>query len=302
MTHYFTALDKLQTWSFDGIEFPCERWSIKGGLRDHVHEYWKTNGGDPELGGRKLYEFHVTGNFQDRFRQYVGLFPDRLDKLLRTFEIGKIAKLLVPFRGTFNAYAFDWDENADARARSGEKVTIAFREARDQDLNVIGYTDPSSLQLNIGASALQAKLAQLVVPPNDRSLFDSINDLVNAVLAINDSSALYGQLVAAKIDQLTSYVAAADRLVTMQQAEWQPVVEALHALWASAQQFARDIQGKGTTLQKWTVTATMAMSEVSIAIYGDTAHLDDLLSLNTGTVRDPMRVPAGTTLVYYPVS
>lgn len=298
-----SAFDKLQGWSFGGIRFPAGRWSIKGGIRDHVHEYWKTDGGDPEKGGRKLYEFTVLGNFQDRFKRFPDLYPNQLDKLIRLFELSRTEDLVVPFRGTIRAYAIDWTENAEAKIRSGEMVEIKFREDSTQPFT-IELTDTSSKSIATGASSLTAVLDQqsLNLPQTDTDLFSQINALANSIIAISDTSALYGQLVAAKVLQLTSLLDAADRLTSMQGADAQPIVDALHELWAAAVAFGKDVQGKRVLLQRWVVVATMSVSQVSQAIYGDTSRADELMSLNTGTIRDPFRVLAGTSLVYYPTS
>jgi len=297
-----SARDKEQGWSFAGIKFPAERWDIKGVLRDHVHEYWKTPGGDPEKGGVRLYEISVTANFQDRFKKYPDLYPNQLDKLLRLFEQGTTDDLVVPFRGTLKAYAVNWTESATARVRSGEMVSILFRQDQNEPFTIeLSSTTPKSVAT--GASSLAAVLDQqaLDLPKTDQNLFDQIQAVANSVIAISDTSTLYGQLVGAKVLQLASLLDQADRLASMQSAAAQPVVEALHELWASAQNIAADVQGKRKTLQSWIVVATMSIQQVSQAIYGDSGHVDELLSLNSG-LRDPYRIAAGDVLVYYPAS
>jgi hypothetical protein len=54
--------DSLQAFQFGEFLFPFRSYSIKGGMREHLHEF--PHGGiAPEKLGRKLYEISVTGLF-----------------------------------------------------------------------------------------------------------------------------------------------------------------------------------------------------------------------------------------------
>lgn len=298
-----SEFDKIEPWSYDGIKFPCEKWNVKGGVREHVHEYWKTDGGDPELGGNKLYEIRVVANFQTRFRKYVDLYPNKLDLLIRTFEQGVTKKLVVPTRGTIDAYCVDWDIEGNPRAiRSGEKVNLTFREVRNgSPFSIIELTDPSPAGLAQASSALTIYANAMELKPNEQSLFDQATALVNSIVAISDTANMYGQLVAAKVGQVTVILDQIDRLPAMQSAAVQPAVEALHDLWNALVKIADDVQGKQKSMQKYVLPMTMSVQQVSQAIYGDATHAEDLMTLNSGNaIRDPYVIAAGTPLLYYP--
>ena len=61
-----------------------------------------------------------------------------------------------------------------------------------------------------------------------------------------------------------------------------------------------DVQRKREKLQTHVVEQTSTMQEVAIAIYGDVERSGDLSVLNGSRVDDPLRVRAGTEILYYP--
>lgn len=307
-----SAFDGLPQCSFAGIVVPYESIDVQGGVRDHVHEYPHSDGGDPELLGRKLYTFRITANFHDTFRGYVDLWPDKLNLLLSTLESSTTAALVVPQYGTIQAYATSWTRQISTRVRSGEKVVIEFREDGAQ-VGLDQIVDEHPLEVRSHALVLDARVKDAVaagdslsalqkdaaITGTDRDVFDSIGALANSIFAIQDTAALNGQLYGTKLLQLASLCERADGLRSMQTTSSQPVVEALHALWAAAVRLADNVQGKSRAMQRYVTPTRMAMSDVAIALYRDASRTEDLLALNTGSYRDALAIPAGTTLVYY---
>ncbi len=307
--------DLLPRCSFAGIPFPYESIDIQGGVRDHVHEYPHADGGDPELLGRKLYTFRIVANFHDTLRGYPNLYPRDLDTLIDKFERGLTSDLVVPQSGTYQAYAVNWSRSSAVRIRSGEKVTLEFREDRgDTKLNAL--VDDHPLEVQSAALKLDARVKEAIargdslgaaqkgagVTASDRDIFDSIGAFATAVFAIQDTAALNGQLYGAKLAQLAALCERADGLRSMQSTSSQPIVQALHELWAAANRLADNVQGKQKLLQRWTTPQQMTMNDVAIALYHDASRTAELLALNSGKFQSALAIPALTQLVYYPAA
>jgi hypothetical protein len=311
-----SILDNFARCSFAGIPFPYEDIEWTGGLRDHVHEYSHSDGGDPEKMGRKLNVVRITANFHNTFRKYPGLYPNALDTLLRYWEQGTTAELVVSPRGSFKAYAYGWTLRTSVRIRSGEKVTIEFREDNDGKNALIELVDENPLEIQSTTLKLDARVKEAGVvgdslsaaqedralPQGDRDFFDGIQDLAKSVFAIQDTAALNGQLYGVKLLQLASLCERADGLRSMQSSSTQPIVQALHELWAAALRLADNVQGKQKALQRYTTPQTMTMMEVAIALYHDASRTEELLALNTGNFTEGLAIPALTELVYYPAA
>jgi hypothetical protein len=311
-----TAFAKQLPCSFARIRFPYSDIEFQGGLRDHVHEYSHSDGGDPEKLGRKLNVIRITALFHDTFRKYPGLYPNALDTLLRYWEQGRTEELVVPQRGTFKAYAYGWTTRASAKVLSGETVTIEFREDNDGENALIELVNDRPLDVRTPALKLDARVKEAGVqgdslsaaqedtalPGGDRDLFDSLQDLANSVFAIQDTAALNGQLYGAKLSQLAAICQRADGLRSMQSTSSQPIVQALHELWAAAIRLGDDAQGKQRALQRYTTPQRMTMGDVAIAIYRDASRTSELLALNSGNYQEATAIPAGTDIVYSPPS
>lgn len=305
--------DLLPRCSFAGIPFPYEDIEWQGGVRDHVHEYPHADGGDPEKMGRKLNVVRITAKFHTTFRGYPGLYPNALDTLIRYWEQGTTAELVVPQRGTFQAYARNWTTRASVRIRSGETVTIEFVEDNRGENALIELIDDHPLGIQTAALELDARVKEAIaagdslgaaqkgvgLTASDRDLFDSIGAFATAVFAIQDTAALNGQLYGAKLEQLAALCERADGLREMGKTSSQPIVQALHDLWAAALRTADNVQGKRAALQRYKTPTQMTMNDVAIAIYHDASRTGDLLALNTGAYESALAIPAGTDLVYY---
>ena len=150
-TPHTVAFDTLQRASFQGIEFPITSMTLKGGIRDHIHEYPHAAGGAPEKLGRKLYEVSMQANFQSTFRAYPRLWPSALSKLRKIFEQQTTGDLVIPTIGTIQAYARNWTQQMEAKIRSGETATFEFVEDQGSEDLAAGINDVTdSLQTRFG--------------------------------------------------------------------------------------------------------------------------------------------------------
>jgi HPt (histidine-containing phosphotransfer) domain-containing protein len=293
--------DSLQPFSFAGSILPCEDYEVEGGLRDHVHEYSHVDGGDPEKFGRSLYQITATINFQAKLTRYPGLWPNILNALTTMWEQGTTSTLVVPSIGPIQAYALKWNRKWTARVRSGERVTLRFREDATNLPLPITVSQPSPASIATGASALSATLAQAQgLDTTDTNLFDQLQTLVNSLTAVTDTASLYGNLVAARVQQLISLCQQIDALPHMQSPLNWPVMEALHQVWGSSVQYSTDLQSQNLTLSFWTVPTLMTIAAISVRLYGDSSQVPNLLANNTGAFADPLAIPAGTEIAYYP--
>jgi prophage DNA circulation protein len=289
-----TAFEQLPRPSFAGIEFPYETMRIRGGLRDHVHEYPHAPGGAPEKMGRKLYEFEFNCQFQTTFAAYPGLWPKRLAKLRHMWESELTATLVVPTIGKIDAYAFDWEQEATAKILSGERVQIKFREDQSSAFLIEQFITVQTNRIKTKGDRF-AKEAAKVTPRE--SLFDSITDAANSVLAVVDTVQTYGNLVEAKLLLLSQLCKEADQRLDVLNdvTKWQ-LLDALHDLWASSNELNKNIQKKLGKLVPFKLPFPMSIQDLATQFYGDTERVVELLQLNP--IEDPFLIPAGFELRY----
>jgi prophage DNA circulation protein len=304
------AFDKLQRASFDGVAFPVEEVDVEGTLRDHVHEYPHTPGGAPEKEGRRLYVVRMVASFLDIWREYPGLWPDGLARVRGKYEAETTGDLLIPTIGTIPAYITNIKQRMSARLRSGEKVELTFREDQSNQFLADALMVETTSSFAGRALALKTEVDLAIaagVPdvelnaPGGFDLFGAIHDAVNAVLAIRDQADLYGHVLEGKIEWLIGLCEEADRMIAfLQNPLSHRIGDALRSLWDAAHATLGDTQERRSPLRTFTVPVTMAVGDVSRAIYGDGTRAVELLSLNP--IDDAFRVPAGTAIKFYPAT
>jgi hypothetical protein len=303
-----TAFDKLRPWGFGGLRFPVGDSSVRGRIRDHVHEYPHSPGGAPEKLGRALYEMRAGAMFiapsalaPDMRATYPDLFPGTLGALRTLYESQQTKPLTIPTIGTIDAYIFEWDERKVAKDNSSVLVEITWREDQDR------ATLADVLQVDFGGIApmldhlneIKADVYRTGPPP---SIWDQINSMALQVLAIKDSADLYGNLVAAKIDGFASLLRSADESVAeLNHPDNQDLTEALHALWSATVDLQKNFSsGERGQVREYTVPLQMPIGDVSVAIFQDASHAVDLMQLNP--IEDPLAIPAGTVLRYIAIA
>lgn len=293
----------LARTSFAGIEFPTDRYRLRGSARVHVHVYAHVPGGDIEKLGRNLYEAEVSGLFLTSATQYPDLWPARLELLRDLFEQSWTDYLVLPSLGRIKAMCTEWDQEFVAKTLNGERATFRFMEDQssafllDKLISVNAQSvDASSAQLVTLSQAL-ADANQL--SPNEQSLFDTIQNTANQVLAIRDQADLAGLLLSEKIAMLTQLCAEADKTIrAIRDPENYPVLEALKELWAAAKSLGDAIAGPPTDFKFYTTPRRMTAADVSFAVYGTTTRAGDILQLNP--INDAYDIPARTSIRYIP--
>lgn len=297
------AFDTLQRAKFDGIEFPVRNITVVGGLRDHVHEYPHAPGGAPEKLGRKLYEISYEAPFLNTFKAYPNLWPQSLVYLRESFEEGVTADLVIPTVGTIKAYCFSWEERTDLPSnRSGVIVNLKFRE--DQVLEYLSTEIVKTYSASLGSSnqdlinAMDADSFLQGLPPQQKNLFTSIQEAANSITAIGDQADLYANLVQAKAANLAHLCETADATVTkLNNPAHFRVLEALLLVWQGAGRIERDALNLARRTIPYTTPVDMSVTQIAIAIYGDTSQASTLMQLNP--FENPFRVPAGTPVTAY---
>lgn len=289
--------DELKSAGFDGIEFPVTEVTIRGGLRDHVHEFPHTPGGKPELMGRKLYEIEMQIPFLGNLlnTKWETLWPQSLAVLRSKFERQIRSQLHIPTVGTIRAYCFDWEQSMRSNIRSGERGVFRFREDQSDQYLVSDLIKISPRSLANQSAQIRAELEERGIDP---TAFDKLFDAVDGVLAVLDQAQLGAQLLESKLLGLAALCAEFDRRVDLfADPENFGIGEALRTLWASALSLMQNVEDRTATLRKYTCPVEMTISDVAIAVYGSAERGADILRLNA--IEDAFAIPAGSELRYY---
>ena len=291
------AFDSLQRARFEDVVFPVTDITVSGGLRDHVHEYPHSPGGAPEKLGRKLYTFKLTCPFLQGFSGYPNLWPEGLDQLRQICEEERTEDLTIPTLGTIKAYATSWTEKAVSGNRSGVMVDLEFREDQSSAYLLTQMIDIDQSNVAGALTALNTELAKT----NLGDFFSSIKDAANSLLAVKDQAELYANVIEAKAAGLSQLCQQADELLhPLDNPVNFRVLSALHDLWRSSNKLNADALKLAIPTTPFVTASLMSVADISTAIYGDTSHAVDLMRGNT--LADPLSVPPGTLIKYYPVT
>lgn len=293
------VLDQVQRASFNQVDFACERYTVKGGLRDSVHEYRHTPAGQPEKQGRRLYTFEFDAIFSAQMPLYPTGWPIDWDQLINTFEQGKTADLVVPTIGTIPAYCTDWPVDVDFRRfRDGIKAKLTFRE--DQQQLFLSPIDGS-----INADALAAKSTSLIEEafkvglPGD--FFSSITGLINDIASADDYYEMQAELLGDKVGGIVTACQRIDEKVTeLNDPKAWKVVRANAELAVAAGNVLEKILRQSVPIIDFVAPALMSVVDVSMSLYGDTSRAGEILGLNRNpTLADAFSIPAGTIIRAY---
>lgn len=287
-------IDSFAKASFAGTAFPYTKLSIHGGLNHHVHSYLHRPGAEIEPLGRKPYEFTFHCEFHTTMRAWVRAYPELLSTLFGIFDTEVTADLVVPNVGTVRAKAIKWTRDLTAKIRSGEPAEFVFLEDAQTQLLATAPVAFSMAAVPIQAAVLSDLLVQ---QGQDPSLLDVLLGLIADLLALRDQIELMGAIIAMKAEQIMDACAALERLFTFDDPLAWPVLDALRDVWASANTVSVDALRRSLPLDSFFVPRVMTVSEVSIAVYGDTEHALELLQLNA--FNDAMRIPPGALVKHY---
>lgn len=293
--------------TFDGLPIPFKKLTIKGGLREHTHEFPHADGGKVEKLGRKLYTFNVNAIFLDEARGFTNLLNTVAD-LRNKWEFGRTGELVIPNIGTILAVATNWTETLDAKMRSGEEVEIEFLEDEEFLLKDVvseaGYYDLVAADV-----ALQLEVAKLPpavdtgAAPNiggnvqqTPDLFAALADAVDAVAGFADQVELAGNQLEARVRKVQSLCERIDRsLDILNKPVNHRLLDAFQGVWEASVKLGANIVKATTGTILYKTPAPMSVSQVSVAVYGKTDRASEILRCNA--IEDAFNIPAGTTLV-----
>lgn len=298
-----SAADKLSPTRFGSLTFPSQVTELEIVNRYHTHEYSHVPGGANEKLGRGLVQVTIEASFEDKFKAYPNLYPDGVN-LVRGFAL---AMTTLPFThpqaGQFPAFITRYRQRKESKLLSGERLSLTLIEDQATQFalsNVSASTnsglDPAAQSLVTSAASVRA---QLQFTPNDLNLFAAISDSVNAIIGLRDGANLIGSRYVAAVGHLLDQCAELDRSMSIQDARAFPVLQALRQLQYQTLQILSDIQSKQFALSVWTVPQTMTSLQIAANVYRDASRSGDVLSLNP-QIENPLRVPAGTRVRYYP--
>ena len=290
--------DSNQPMSFAGVQFPTDSYEVHLSGRKHVHEYPHSPGGAPEKLGRALYEITVDALFDANLipKQYQNgkLWPQGLDMIRRWAELQQTDTLVIPTIGEMPCFIVDYREKSSNMHLSGVKVSLSFLEDSSDSFLLNQIAVPSSGAIVEAGEYFKQQTAPLKLP-----ILEVIANLYADVVAYRDSIGMFSAVFEAKLTGLLKMLSFADTTVKeLQDPKNLLGYDALHELWKTAIRVANDTADAGATLRTYITKTRMSLSDVSIALYGDTSHASDLLTLNS--ISDPFSMPAGTRIRYYP--
>lgn len=294
-----SAFDELQPSSFAGIGFAVVGWTIKGGIRQHAHEFPGSPGGQIEKLGRRLYQFMFDAIFSanDPVHSAEELaFPVTLQTIRVLFEKQESGPLVIPTLGTMNCVCTDWEETADpAHMRDGVRMKLTFTEDSEEELSIDDVITATASSL---ANKLELVLEAIApLEETEPDLFESIEGAMNEVQGVIDQVNLAGDQLGAKIAGVTSKMQQLDESVSeLGDAEQWPVTRAIHDLGATLIEYGKSVEAAVNPPSSYTTPKLMSATEVSIALYGDTVHTADILKANRAVINDAFAIPEGTEL------
>ena len=298
------TFDRFPPASFNGTKFPVADVELKGGLRDHVHEYPHSPGGTPEKEGRKLYEITFTVIAQDTLAKYPRFYSDVLPAFRGVFESQLTADLVVPNVGTIQAYCVDWTQKASGKSRSGESVVWHFREDMPpDDLDAFIMSVSTSANLAGGVTNLGSAVDAAKTKNGLTQFLNKLGDLIakaNDVLSYKDAGDLYGNVLEAKLLGVADLCRQIDRLPQAADPTNWRCVYAMADILKAARDAITDLDSKKQKLQVFSTPALMSISDVAKALYGDASRGMDILRLNA--IEDAFAIPRGTSVRYYPAA
>lgn len=301
---YNTAASRLPQTQYGSLRFPAEVIGRKFEGRVHVHEYSHVPGGSVEKLGRGLIKVTVRAPFEDRFNGFPGLYPDGLTQIANWAMNQATLPFVHPSGGSFPATIVNFDQQKTGKILSGEKLTLEFLEDQAAAFALNNITSSTNAGLSPAAdnfaSSIAANKASLQYSPGDLSLIDAINSTVNSILGYKDTAELVGNRYGAMVSRLIGQMSQLDNAISMQDARAWPVVSALRVLQGQAIQIQKDLQSQQMTLKTFIVPQTTSILQICVNLYGDASRQTELLANNNLT--SPMRVPAGTPILYYPVT
>lgn len=292
--------DSLQRASFGGFEFPVQDVEMVGELRDHVHEFWHSDAGQPEKGGRKNWIVTMNASFFATYPSYPNLWPKGLDSVRDLFARQVTAPVHIPTVGTINMYCRRFRQTMRSAMGGGERVELVFVEDNPSEFILDVLVDVGETGLRSQADVVIDDYAKMENPlAAIKEALAKMDDAVNSVLAVKDQADVYGLMLESRIERLSNQCDQIDRLLDINSYGAAKVIDSLHDLWGSANKLSKDLMGRKVELKFWTTPSLMSASEVSARLYGDNSRAVEILQLN-GTILDAFAIVPNTVIRYYP--
>lgn len=287
-------LEDLPKAAFNGIEFPITEVTVKGGIREHTHEFAHSDEWEDETLGRKPYivTMHIAFHDITDGTTRPDLWPHSINTLFSQWEKSENGDLDIPTVGRMSARAIDFERTAVFTQLTGEDCVVSFKETKRKPIELFNQNFEGTLELPANRVVLEA--AALPAKPN---VFDQIEAAVAAARRVLDAPDRFATVVESKLAFLSNLCREANDHVTMQDPANAKIMNALHDLWSTSNTLAKNVAKKLTTVQTYTVPIEMPITTIAAAIYADTDRTMELLQLNA--IEDAFAVPAGSRLRYY---
>lgn len=290
------AFDQLPRAAFDTITFPVRKVTVRGGIRQHDHEFPKAPGAAPEKLGRKLYTISMSAVFYNNLLPPwdEGLWPGSLSELFDRFEEQLTSDLVIPTVGTIRAFCTNWTKEMDVKARSGETAELEFKEDQASDYLLEGIINVRAQSLLSQGQAIATAASLARVPGPFAALVAQINELT----AILDRAELNTGLAQAKVAGVLGSFARLDAQVgALSDPGNYMLLEVFLDAWSQTQTIQGDLLRQSVPLLDYTVPRLMSVTDVSRAIYGDASRATDILGLNP--IEDAFAIRPGTVVRAY---
>jgi len=292
------AFDQLPRAAFDFIEFPVIKVVVKGGLREHTHEYPHSPGGSPEKLGRKLYTVQMSALFHNNLLEpwNEDLWPGALATLFDRFDDGLTSTLTIPTVGDIKAFCTNWSREMVAKVRSGESAELEFLEDQSSAYLIEGL-------VNIRTQSLVTQSGLLLADAEDLGYGDIFKAVAAAIASVSklvDQAEMYDAVLASKVEAINHSMARFNATLGLLNDPLNAVLlESFMETWRLIAQLQQDLQRQAIALLTFTVpgSKTVTVSDVSRIVYGDTSKAAEILQMNA--IPDPFRITPGSKLKLY---
>lgn len=288
--------DAFPRASFNGLEFLYQTVEITGSLDHHIHKYIHRPGGEVESLGRHLYEVSFAIQFDANVKAIRNFYPQRLAELISVFETEGTYDLVIPTRGVraMKAKATKWSTNFTAKIRSGEAVKFTFLEDGTDQFSAYAIVQVASQDLYTLAWTARTKAALHGKP----GLFDQLLAAIQKLDELRAQEELWAYKVQV---QILSVLDVCDKLMRTADIFNDPIYVdtylAFQEVFAAAIRIQTDVMGTARIVDKYFNTVDRGVTELALAIYGDTMHVEDVLQCNSFS--NALHIPAGTIVNYY---
>lgn len=293
------ALSLLPEASFDGLVFPVERAETQGGNDLVEHVAYRRPGADIEPTGRKAYRGSLTIpliNTPALVARYGELFPGLRYDLLTRFADRPIATLVHPTMGQLQAAIGEVSETAAPDDRSGVRLTVNWIE-HDASVALLIGSDDSALPTN--ASQNVERLADDADKANAKTLgYAATKATIAQQVAFLDAAPRGFTQVGDALRQMLAPITANLALPALTLASAHAARGTLLALQAGVFALRAQLIPSPAQQRQYTTPASMALWEVSLAVYGR-ADLGTLIA-SANVIPNPLVIPAGRTLTILP--